>query len=222
MPVASLCLVLGTLQSLLAFQNNAGFAFQLSMFVYRLMDNVTVATICELLIADFIPVYKHVRSRLNALLSCRLLNRVNRNVPLREVSVSNVFPSQVGENESLDSPNRFLKSALNSFREKKYKSCIELCDAAVENMIMATLLQLYPTRLETPMPIEEQLSKLESKGVLIRGKGVTQLRRLRNSLALLCREGTPSQAKWAVRVLRMTMKTIKNFGNTVQGSLDGK
>jgi len=222
LPIASFCLVLGTLQSLVTFQINAGFEFQLSILVYRLMDNVAVATICELFIADFVPVYKHVTSRLNALLRYRLSNRVNRNVPLREVSLFSVSPSQMGEKESFDSPDRFFKSALNSFREKKYKSCIESCDAGVENMIMATLLQLYPTRLETPMPIGEQLSKLESRGVLIRGKGIKQLRRLRNSLTLPCREGTPSQAKWALRVLRMTMKRIESFGSTIQGSVDGK
>nr|MDO8135929.1 hypothetical protein [Candidatus Njordarchaeum guaymaensis] len=222
MPAASLYLVFGTLQSLPTFLDNSSFEFQLATFIYRLMDNTTVATLCELFIAELAPTYKHIGSMLNALLSYRTLNNVNRNGCVIRSSDPVPFPSQARKDESPDSADRFLKTALNFFRERKYKSCVESCDAGVENAVVATLLQLYPTRLEAPMTIEEQLSKLKSKGVSFRGERIIRLRRLRNNLTVSCREGTLDQAKWATRVLRMTVKTIEDFGKTTSGSLNRK
>jgi hypothetical protein len=221
-PVASLYLVLGTLQSLLTFLDDSGFELQLAIFVYKLMDSITVATLVELFVAELAPTYKHIGPRLNAFVNNKLLNSVKRDVHVTGGNNPAPFPSRVKENKSPSSPDGILKTVLIFLREGKYKLCVESCDAGVEKMIVATLLQLYPARLEAPMAIEEQLAKLESKGVPIQVKRIIQLRRLRNSLTASCREATIDQARFAVRVLHMALKTIRNFGITISSSADRK
>jgi hypothetical protein len=181
------------------------------MFVYRLMDNVTVATLSELFITDLVPVYKHIGFRLNESLGRHLFNMAKRSSSVTAPDDPALFNSRMKESKlhnSLPSPT---KTPLSLFRERKYKLCVESCDATIENLIVTTMLQLYPARLESPLTIEEQISRLESKGLSIPGKKIMKLRSLRNGLTAACSEGTSDQARWAIRVMRITIKTIKEF-----------
>lgn len=210
LPVASLYLVLAALQSLLTFLGNSNSEPQLYTFVYGLTDGVTVATLTELFMAELVPAYGHISSRLTGLIGCKLPGSLSRNTQVTGAIDTLTNPSQMREDKPPDAPSEFLKSALNYLRRGKYKSCIESCDTGVENMIVTTLLRLSPVRFESPMTIDEQVSRLESKEVPIRGKRIIRLRRMRNALTSSCREGTPDQAKWAIRVLRTTMKAMSD------------
>jgi hypothetical protein len=211
LPIASVYLVLGTLVSFLVLLTNIDLEFQLNVFVYGLLDNTTVATFCELFMTDLVPVYKHLSFRLNESFGNHAFNMAKRNNSVTAPIDLVPFHPRMKESKLHDPLHSLTKTAFGLLREGKYKMCIESCDTSVGNMIVTTMLQLNPARLEAPLTIEEQISRLESKGVPIPGKMIMKLRSLRNNLTASCSEGTFDQARWAMKVMHMMIKRAKDF-----------
>jgi hypothetical protein len=105
-----------------------------------------------------------------------------------------------------DFQDNTLRHCLKLLRKREYESCLECCDMGVERFIESKFLQLYPNGLNAPLTIEEQLSKLSSKGLSLDEESITRLRRLRNNITISSGQATHRQAKWAIHVLRATIK----------------
>jgi hypothetical protein len=183
-----------------------GLEFGLTIFVYQLSDNITLAAVISLFASALASPSKQMSSKLNSLINKRHLQNVRRDFQFSVTNTVDALPSQEAEIGRNVLQNHPLKHCLKLIREKKYESCIECCDMEVERTIASKLSQLYPTKLDAPLTIEEQLSKLRSKGISLQEESIMRLRELRNTITITSGQATYRQAKWALHVLRAVRK----------------
>jgi hypothetical protein len=184
------------------------YRFGLVLFEYCLVDEITLMTFSALFLAILIPLCRQLGSKMEILLDSRHLTSITSAIQTKfgssDYSTSNKnqeTPSRV----SSDSP---LRNALKLFREGRYRQCIESCDTEVERMVLSKLAELYSAKIDLPMSLQNQISKLMSKGASAPGEDILQLRELRNSLTMSYGEVKAHQAKWAILVVRRTERAL--------------
>jgi hypothetical protein len=187
-----------------------GYGFGLVLFVYCLVDEITLTTFSALFLAVLIPLCRQLGSKIGILLDSRHLASITSVIQTKlgssEYSASNKnqeAPSRV----SLNSP---LRNAVKLFREGRYRQCIESCDTEVERVILSKLVELYSDKIDLPMSLQNQISKLMSKGVSAPGEDILRLRELRNSLTMSYGEVKAHQVKWAIMVVRRTERALSS------------
>jgi hypothetical protein len=212
LPLNSLYLLFTTLQSLWT-SFDSGLEFGLALFAYKLGDNITLAAISGLFISVLAPPCRQAGSKLNILINSRRFNSIRRASSFGAINTVNALTSQASDVEHKDQPNYPLKHGLKLLKEGDYRSCVEYCDMETERIIVSRLLELYPFKIDAPMTIEEQLSKLRLKGISVPEGSIIRLRRLRNNLTISSGEVTPDQARRAVNVLRAVARPNSELGN---------
>jgi len=177
----------------------------LILFGYELGDNITLAAVICFFISAMAPPIKQLRLNLNDL-SLRHAKNTHRNFTSRATNTTDFTTTRANESRENAPPSHPLKHSRELLKAEDYESCVEFCDMEIERFIMSKLLQFYPSKLNKPLTIEEQLSMLTSKGVSLDEKNITRLRRLRNTITISSGHATYRKAKWAMHVLRSTMK----------------
>lgn len=185
----------------------------LTFFAYKLSDNISLATVICLFISALATPSKQMGLKLKGLIDLRHLENLRRSSQFRVTNTTDLLPYQAAKIERNALQNRPFKHCLKLIKKEEYESCVEYCDMKVERIIASRLAQLYPVRLGAPLTIEEQLSKLRSKGVLLHEESIIRLRKLRNTITISSGQATRSQAKWAFKVLRAVAKPESRSGN---------
>ncbi len=178
----------------------------LVLFGYQLSDNITLAAVIFLSMSALASPFKQVALKMYDLVDLRHFENMRRDIGFKVTNSIDTRPPRINETGGNTPFSHPLKRALKLLKEREYESCLELCDMEVERFIASKLLRLSPTKLDAPLTIEEQLSSLSSKGILLDEESITHLRRLRNNIAVSSGRATRRQAKWAVQVLRSTLK----------------
>jgi hypothetical protein len=212
LPLTSLYLLFTTLQSLLT-SLDSGLELGLAVFAYKLGDNITLGAIYGLFILVVLPPCRQAGSKLNALINMRRFNNARRTTNLGAINTVNTLQPQASDIEHKDQPNHPLKNGLELLKRGEYRSCVEYCDMETERIIVSRLLELHPFKMDAPMTIEEQLSKLRLKGISVPEGRIIRLRRLRNTLTISSGEATPDQARMAVDVLRAVARPNSELEN---------
>ncbi len=221
LPLTSLYLLFTTLQSLWT-SFDSGLEFGLALFAYKLGDNITLGAISGLFISVVAPPLRQAGSKLSILINSRRFKSIRRTSGFGAINTVNALTSQASDVEHKDQTNHPLKHGLKLFKEGEYRSCVEYCDMETERIIVSRLLELYPFKMDAPMTIEEQLSKLRLKGISVPEGSIIHLRRLRNTLIISSGEPTPDQARRAIDVLRAVAKLNSELGNDLPNSTKRK
>jgi hypothetical protein len=212
LPLTSLYLLFTTLQSLLTSLDSS-LELGLALLGYKLGDNITLGTIIGLFILVVLPPCRQIGSKLNALINSRRFNNARRTTSFRAINTVDTLHSKASDIEHKDQPNRPLKNGLRLLKRGEYRSCVEYCDMETERIIVSRLLELHLFKVDTPMTIEEQLSKLRLKGISVPEGRIIRLRRLRNTLTISSGEATPDQARMAINVLRAIARPNSELEN---------
>jgi hypothetical protein len=201
---------------------DSGLELGLALFAYKLGDNITLGAISGLFIAVVVPPCRQAGSKLNTLINLRRFNNIRRASSFGAINTVNTLPSQASDVEHKDQQYHPLKHGLKLLKEGEYRSCVEYCDMETERIIVSRLLELYPMKMDAPMTIEEQLSKLRLKGISVPEGSIMRLRRLRNALTISSGEATPDQARKALKVLRVVARPNSELGNDSPSSTKRK
>lgn len=185
----------------------------LVLFGYELSDNITLAGMIFFLTSALASPFKQLRLKLKDL-SLRHAKNVQRNLTLSATNTFDVPTTRALESEENALPSHPLRRCRELIKEQDYESCVELCDMEIERFMISKLLQFYPSKLNEPLTIEEQLSMLRSKGISLDEKSITRLRKLRNTIIITSGHTTYPKAKWAVHVLRSTLKPRTGLGKS--------
>jgi hypothetical protein len=209
-PIATSYLVFAIVLLLPTLLTN-GLESGLVLFGYELSDNITLAAVVCFFIAAMAPPYKQLRFKLKNL-SLRHAENAHRNLILSATNTFDLPTTRAPESGENALPSHPLKYCRKLIKEEDYESCVEFCDMEIERFIISKLLQFYPSEVNEPLTIGQQLSMLSSKGISLDEKSITHLRRLRNTIAISSGHATYRKAKWAVHVLRSTMKPRTGLG----------
>jgi hypothetical protein len=176
------------------------------IFAYKLGDNITLAAVVYLFISAIVLPSKQVSIKVNDLVNLRHLE--NARTEFRSSIAHKQDTPEYKEAKTVrhDSQDNTLGHCLKLLRRSEYESCLECCDMGIERFIESKFLLFCPNGLSTPLTIEEQLSKLSSKGLSLDEESIIRLRRLRNTITISSGQATYHQAKWAIHVLRATIK----------------
>jgi hypothetical protein len=199
---------------LLSTSLESGLQLGLAIFAYDLSDNITIAAVVCLFISAITLPSNDMRTRLNDLVDLRRLEHARTSSRFGVTHVPEVPKSQETQSAGNVLQESTLSHCLKLLRKEEYESCVECCDMGVERFIESRFLLLYPNGLGAPLTIEEQLSKLSSKGLSLDEESITRLRRLRNTITISSRQATYRQAKWAVHVLRATVNPKSKLVNS--------
>lgn len=191
---------------LLSTSLDGGLELGLVIFAYKLSDNITLAAVICLFVSAIAPPSKKVSLKLNDLVNLRRLENIRRGFSFSVTKTTDIPTSQAAETTGNALQKHPLRHCLKLLKEGEYESCVECCDMEVERFIASKLFQHYPAKLNAPLTLEEQLSKLSSKGISLDEESIKRLRGLRNTTTISSGQVTYHQAKWAIHVLRAIVK----------------
>ncbi|WXG43035.1 MAG: hypothetical protein WED04_03065 [Promethearchaeati archaeon SRVP18_Atabeyarchaeia-1] len=220
-PFASLYLLLAVLQLLLRLLYDP-MVFGFALFTYSFMDEVNIATLSALALTILLPFCTQLTRKIGILVDSRRLDGI---VSSTEVESGNATrqPSSPSPESLPSSPSAsVLRDAVRLFNQDRYRQCIEYCDTEVERMLLSKLGELCSARIDLPMRLQDQVTMLESKNIPIRGKGILQLRELRNRLTMSTLKSTGLQARWAIRVLRRTTRAFAGLEDSSPPSVESQ
>ena len=221
-PFISLCLLLALLVLSIRFIYDLRDP-SLVLFAYYLLDEITLSTFTVSFLAALLTLFRRISFKIERSLDSRhpenLYGKNETGQRSSRLSITNgnqevtpIFPTTSS-----------LRKAVRLFRSKEYRQCIEFCDTELERTILSKLIELFSTKIDLPMSLRDQVSKLMSKEASLPGQEILQLRKLRNSLTMSSEQVTPRQAKWSIRLMRRAKKvlesssTLRNYPNESQG-----
>jgi hypothetical protein len=187
----------------------------LVLFAYYFLDEITLSTFIVSSLAALLPLIRQIGFRIGTVLDSRHLENTASENETKRGSSSKSISNGNQEITSIQPTTSTLRKAVRLFRSKEYRQCIEFCDAEIERIILSKLVGPFSAKIDLPMSLRAQISKLMSNGVSLPGQDILQLRQLRNSLTMSSQEVSAHKAKWAIRLMRRAKRTLES-SNTIQ------